>query len=126
MKKIIFLFTSLLLCSLLYAGDVDITQYGAIGDGKTLNTIFIQKAIDECNKSGGGKVIFPAGIYLSATIELKDNVTLHLNKDARLLGTTDIEQYRNPDPFTEGLGIDVGWALVCLLYTFSEPTRQAE
>jgi polygalacturonase len=112
MKKTIFLFTSLLLSSLLYAGDFDITKYGAIGDGKTLNTIFIQKAIDECNKSGGGKVIFPAGIYLSATIELKDNVTLHLNKDARLLGTTDIEQYRNLDPFTEGLGIDVGWALV--------------
>ncbi|HEU5167926.1 MAG TPA: glycosyl hydrolase family 28 protein [Chitinophagaceae bacterium] len=112
MKKTIFLFTSLLLCSLLYAGDFDITHYGAIGDGKTLNTIFIQKAIDECNKGGGGKVIFPAGIYLSATIELKDNVTLHLNKDARLLGTTDIEQYRNLDPFTEGLGIDVGWALV--------------
>jgi hypothetical protein len=112
MKKTTFLFTSLLLSSLLYAGDFDITKYGAIGDGKTLNTIFIQKAIDECNKSGGGKVIFPAGIYLSATIELKDNVTLHLNKDARLLGTTDIEQYRNLDPFTEGLGIDVGWALV--------------
>jgi hypothetical protein len=56
MKKTIFLFTSLLLSSLLYAGDFDITQYGAIGDGKTLNTIFIQKAIDECNKSGGGKV----------------------------------------------------------------------
>jgi Glycosyl hydrolases family 28 len=112
MMKTIFLFTSLLLSSLLYAGDFDITKYGAIGDGKTLNTIFIQKAIDECNKSGGGKVIFPAGIYLSATIELKDNVTLHLNKDARLLGTTDIEQYRNLDPFTEGLGIDVGWALV--------------
>ena len=47
-----------------------------------------------------------------ATIELKDNVTLHLKKDARLLGSTDIEQYRNLDPFTEGLGIDVGWALI--------------
>ena len=43
---------------------------------------------------------------------MKDNVTLHLKKDARLLGTTDIEQYRNLDPFTEGLGIDVGWALL--------------
>jgi len=62
MKKTIFLFTNLLLFSLVYAGDFDITKYGAIGDGKTLNTIFIQKAIDECNKSGGGKVIFPAGI----------------------------------------------------------------
>jgi polygalacturonase len=95
-----------------YAGDVDITKYGATGDGTTLNTGAIQKAIDECNRTGGGKVIFPAGIYLSGTIELKDNVTLHLNKDARLLGSTDLEQYRNLDPFTEGLGIDVGWALV--------------
>jgi len=112
MKKTIFLFTSLLLTILLYAGDFDITKYGAVGDGKTLNTVSIQKAIDECYKSGGGKVVFPAGIYLSATIEIKDNVILHLNKDARLLGTTDIEQYRNLDPFTEGLGIDVGWALL--------------
>ena len=94
------------------AADFDITKYGAVGDGKTMNTAFIQKAIDECNKSGGGKVIFPAGIYLSGTIVLKDNVVLHLNKDARLLGSTDLEQYRNLDPFTEGLGIDVGWALL--------------
>ena len=111
-KKIVFFFSFLPLYTTLLATDFDVTKYGAIGDGKTLNTTFIQKAIDECNKSGGGKVFFPAGIYLSATIELKDNVTLHLKKDARLLGTTDIEQYRNLDPFTEGLGIDVGWALL--------------
>jgi len=49
MKKTIFLFTSLLLSSLLYAGDFDITKYGAIGDGKTLNTIFIQKAVEGSN-----------------------------------------------------------------------------
>jgi polygalacturonase len=97
---------------IVYAADFDITKYGALGDGKTMNTLFIQKAIDECNKSGGGKVIFPAGIYLSGTIVLKDNVILHLNKDARLLGSIDLEQYRNLDPFTEGLGIDVGWALL--------------
>jgi len=111
-KKTIFFSFCLLLRIASHAADFDVTKYGAVGDGKTMNTAFIQKAIDECNKSGGGKVIFPAGIYLSATIELKDNVTLHLNKDARLLGTTDIEQYRNLDPFTEGLGIDVGWALL--------------
>jgi len=90
-KKIIFFFSFFASCFALHAADFDVTKYGAVGDGKTLNTIFIQKAIDECNKSGGGKVVFPAGIYLSATIELKDNVTLHLKKDARLLGTTDIE-----------------------------------
>jgi len=112
MKRTSLLLTGLYLASLLYAGDFDITNYGAVGDGKTLNTLAIQKAIDACYSSGGGKVIFPAGIYLSGTIELKDNVTLHLKKDARLLGSTDIEQYRNLDPFTEGLGIDVGWAFV--------------
>ncbi|HEX7903210.1 MAG TPA: glycosyl hydrolase family 28 protein [Chitinophagaceae bacterium] len=112
MKKMLLLFTGLYTACLLHATDVDITKYGAVGDGKTLNTTFIQKAIDECTKSGGGKVIFPAGIYLSGTIELKDNVILHFNKDSRLLGSTDLEQYRNLDPFTEGLGIDVGWALL--------------
>ena len=77
-RKIIFFFSFLILSTASQATDFDVTKYGALGDGKTLNTVFIQKAIDECNKSGGGKVIFPAGIYLSATIELKDNVTLQL------------------------------------------------
>jgi polygalacturonase len=107
-------FLLILLCSysFLHAADFDITKFGAVGDGKTLNTTFIQKAIDACFKSGGGKVVFPAGIYLSGTIELKSNITLYFEKDARLLGSTDIKQYRNLDPFTEGLGIDVGWALL--------------
>ncbi len=94
------------------AADTDIIRYGAVGDSKTMNTKAIQEAIDACNNSGGGKVFFPAGIYLSGTIVIKDNVTLHLQKGARLLGSTDLEEYRNIDPFTEGLGIDVGWALV--------------
>lgn len=98
----------------IYAGaaDVNIASYGAKGDGITLNTLPIQKAIDACNHSGGGKVFFPEGNYLSGTIELKDNVVLHFQKGATLLGSTDIEVYRNLDPFTEGLGIDVGWALL--------------
>lgn len=112
LRKFILSFSFLVACSVLRAADFDITRYGAVGDGTTLNTGYIQKAIDECHKSGGGRVIFPAGIYLSGTIELKSNVVLRLEKDARLLGTTDLEQYRNLDPFTEGLGIDVGWALL--------------
>lgn len=95
-----------------YAKDVNITTHGAIGDGLKLNTEAIQKAIDECHSSGGGKVIFPKGIFLSGTIVLKDKVTLHFNQDAVLLGSTDINDYKNMDPFTDGLGIDVGWALL--------------
>lgn len=91
---------------------IDITRYGAVGDGKTLNTTAIQKAIDDCHQQGGGKVIFPSGTWLSGTIVLKDQVTLHLDKDARLLGSTNIADYQNMDPFTDGLGIDVGWALL--------------
>src|SRR5436190_24005811 len=99
-------------CLSLHATDTDITKYGAVGDGKTLNSAFIQKAIDECNKSGGGKVIFPAGKYLSGTIVLKDNVVLHFDKDALLLGSTNVNDYQNMDPFTDGWGVDVGWAVV--------------
>lgn len=96
----------------LSAADLNITQYGAVGDGQTLNTRAIQATIDAASKSGGGKVIFPAGKFLSGTIVLKDNVTLQLEKDAVLLGSTNVEDYQNIDPFTDGLGIDVGWALV--------------
>ncbi len=90
----------------------NVREYGAKGDGKTMDSPAIQQAIDACNRAGGGKVLVPSGTYLSATIVLKDNVCLHLEKDAVILGTTDYRAYDNLDPFTEGLGIDVGWALL--------------
>ncbi|HWW42152.1 glycosyl hydrolase family 28-related protein, partial [Pedobacter sp.] len=64
--------------SSVFAADADVTKYGAVGDGTTLNTEAIQKAIDQCNHTGGGKVIFPAGKFLSGTIALKDHITLYL------------------------------------------------
>jgi hypothetical protein len=94
------------------AADFNILKFGAVPDGTTINTIAIQKAIDACEQSGGGKVIFPSGRFLSGTIVLKSNITLQFEKDAVLLGSTDLKDYKNLDPFTEGLGIDVGWALV--------------
>jgi hypothetical protein len=100
-------------CNLtLLAANVDISAYGAVGDGTTLNTSAIQNAIDACYKSGGGKVIVPSGVFLTGTIALNDNVTLQLNKGAVLLGSTDVNDYKNLDPFVDGLGISVGWALV--------------
>ncbi|MNL02840.1 Exo-poly-alpha-D-galacturonosidase precursor [compost metagenome] len=98
--------------NLVKAADFNILKYGAVGDGTTLNTTAIQKAIDACHQAGGGKVIFPEGKFLSGTIVMKDNVMIHFEKNAVLLGSTDLKDYRNLDPFTEGLGIDVGWALL--------------
>jgi len=90
----------------------NVRDYGAAGDGITLDSPAIRKAIDACSQSGGGTVLIPAGTYLSATVALKDNVRLYLEKDALLLGTTDYKAYDNLDPFTEGLGIEVGWAFI--------------
>lgn len=90
----------------------DVKEFGAKGDGKSMDSPAIQQAIDACSRSGGGKVVVPAGTYLSATIVLKSHVCLYLEKDALILGTTDYKAYKNLDPFTEGLGIDVGAALV--------------
>lgn len=111
MKIVLFILLSIY-CVHVYAADVNVKDFGATGDGTTLDSKSIQQAIDTCTKQGGGNVIFPAGKYLSGTIVLKDNVTLLLQKDALILGSTNIDHYDNIDPFTDGLGIDVGWALL--------------
>ena len=72
---------------------VDIQETGAVGDGKTLCTAAIQKAIDRCADSGGGTVYFPPGRYLSGTVVLKSHVTLELEESAMLLGSTRLEDY---------------------------------
>jgi polygalacturonase len=109
-------FTCILLfiasASLCEAKEFKITDYGAIGNGTTLNTTAIQNAINACHEAGGGKVIVPQGSFLTGTIQLKDNTTLHLDKGATILGSIHLSDYRNLDPFVEGLGISVGWALL--------------
>ncbi|HVE55990.1 MAG TPA: glycoside hydrolase family 28 protein [Pyrinomonadaceae bacterium] len=63
----------------------NIKNYGARGDGKTLDTNAINKAIEAASAAGGGTVFFPAGIYLSFSIHLKSNITLYLDNGATLL-----------------------------------------
>ncbi len=72
-----------------------ITKYGAIGDGKTLNTAAIQKAIDVATENGGGRIIIPKGIFLTGTLELKSNIELHVDAKATLLGSTNPYHYRS-------------------------------
>lgn len=95
--------------------SIDATQFGVVGDGMTVNTAAIQKVIDQCNAQGGGVVRLPAGKYVTGTIQLKDNVTLHLDEKAFLLGSTSAGDYRNVDPFIDGTGASLGYALVAAI-----------
>ena len=72
-----------------------ISDFGAIGDGKTLNTQAIQKAINTANVNGGGKVIVPEGIYLTGSVVFKSDVELHLQENAVLLGSTHPKNYQS-------------------------------
>src|ERR1022692_3863889 len=67
----------------------DVRQFGAKGDGKTLDTAAIQKALDECGTAGGGIVRFPAGTYLSKPITLRTKTTVQLDQGAKLQATGD-------------------------------------
>ncbi|HUB87116.1 MAG TPA: glycosyl hydrolase family 28 protein [Verrucomicrobiae bacterium] len=78
---------------LLGAKIYNIRDFGAKGDGTTLDTAAIQSAIDACTRDSGGIVLVPAGTFLIGPIELKSNVTLRIAAAAKLLGSTDPKQY---------------------------------
>lgn len=73
--------------------DFDITKYGTAGDGQTDSTDAINRAIAECNRAGGGRVVVPAGIYSTGAIRLKSNVELHLASGATLRFLQDPQRY---------------------------------
>lgn len=72
----------------------NIVDYGAIPNGKTLNTKSIQSAIDAASNNKGGKVIFPKGRFLTGSIEMKSDVNLYLEEGAVLLGSTNPFDYK--------------------------------
>lgn len=73
--------------------EFNIKQYGAVGDGMTVNTKAFENAINACAKSGGGKVIVPAGIWLTGPIHFKSNVNLHLEIGAHVQFTKNYDDY---------------------------------
>jgi hypothetical protein len=71
----------------------NIRTYGAVGDGKTLDTQAVQRAIDACYTDGGGTVLVPAGTFVIGTVELKSHITLHIAAGGKMLGSGDGKQY---------------------------------
>ena len=71
----------------------DVRNYGAVGDGKTLNTAAIQKAIDDCASKNGGTVLLEDGTYMTGSIVLRSNVNLHIEQNSVLLGSPNCGYY---------------------------------
>lgn len=73
--------------------DFLITAYGAKEGGEFNNSQAIAKAIDACNKAGGGRVVVPAGVWLTSAIHFKNNVNLYLEENAVLSFTDNPSDY---------------------------------
>ena len=72
---------------------LNVRDFGAIGDGKSKDTLAVQQALDRCSLLGGGEVLLPAGEYLTGALVLRANTSLRLDAGATLLGSPDLADY---------------------------------
>ena len=81
--------------------NVNILDFGAVADGKTLCTHAIQAAIDACAAAGGGTVTVPAGTFITGSIWLRSNIELHLAHASVLKGSDDLDDYNAEDAYEQ-------------------------
>ena len=86
--------------------EFDITRFGAVAGGSADATSAIRDAIAACERAGGGRVLVPAGRFLTGAIHLKNGVNLHLHDDATLLFSRDPNAYL-PVVFTRFEGVEL-------------------
>jgi hypothetical protein len=79
--------------TLIGSGVYDVRDFGAKGDGRTLDTVAIQSAIDKASEAGGGRVALPPGIYLSGSLHLKSHIEFFIDQGATLLGSASLSDY---------------------------------
>ncbi len=85
--------------------EFDVLKYGADNRGIEDSTDSINKAIDECNKYGGGLVVVPSGSYIATSIVMKSNVTLYINGGATISFIPNCELYPVVDSGWEGVRV---------------------
>lgn len=86
--------------------DFAITRYGAVGDGQKDCTAAFANAIAACNKAGGGRVVVPAGKFLTGPVHLKSNVNLHVTANGTILFSQDQSKYL-PVVFSRWEGVEL-------------------
>lgn len=100
MKKILLLLVLIVSLGAQAAGDYDVRDFGAVGDGKTLDHGAINRAIDSCVANGGGRVVLPAGTYLCGSIRMKSDVELHISAGATILAAPgSMKAYDESEPW---------------------------
>ena len=80
------------------ANVVTLTDCGAVGDGVTLCTEAFEKGISRLSKMGGGRLVVPQGVWLTGPVMLKDNIELHLEKNALVVFAPDKSLYLDKSP----------------------------
>ena len=83
--------------------SVDITDFGAVGDGQTLNSKSIADAINDVAGKGGGRVVIPRGIWLTGPIVMKSNINIHAEAGALIIFSTNKDLYPLIESNFEGL-----------------------
>ncbi|HEX8560765.1 MAG TPA: glycosyl hydrolase family 28 protein [Pyrinomonadaceae bacterium] len=86
--------------------DFDVTKHGAVADGRTDCAEAFRKAIAACHKAGGGRVVVPAGVFLTGPIHLLSNVNLHVSEGATVKFSQDPKAYL-PLVFTRWEGMEL-------------------
>lgn len=84
------------------SSSLNIRDFGAVGDGKTKDTIAFQRALDSCAVNGGGEVLVPAGKYLIGSVQMGNRTILRLETDSIIIGSGDAEDYPMMDVRWEG------------------------
>lgn len=100
MKNLVSLLVLTLCCQLAGARVYDVREYGAKGDGQTLDSQSINKAIEKASENGGGEIYFPAGSYLCGSIRLKSNIHLNLAAGCTILAApAEMKAYDESESF---------------------------